>query len=48
MVSLTNHWQPQHATYRYDAILRMMLSGKLHPEKLLGRTISLKHIIQRK
>ncbi|WP_353669770.1 zinc-dependent alcohol dehydrogenase family protein [Marinomonas sp. THO17] len=27
--------------YRYDAMLSMMLSGKLAPEKLLGRTISL-------
>lgn len=31
--------------YRYDAMLSMMLSGKLAPEKLLGRTISLEESI---
>ncbi len=31
--------------YRYDAMLAMMQSGKLAPEKLLGRTISLEQSI---
>jgi len=31
--------------HRYDAMLAMMLSGKLQPEKLLGRTISLEQSI---
>ena len=32
--------------YRYDAMLSMMLSGKLAPQKLLGRTISLEQSIE--
>ena len=32
--------------YRYDAMLAMILSGKLAPEKLLGRTISLAESIE--
>lgn len=32
--------------YRYDAMLSMMLSGKLTPQKLLGRTISLEQSIE--
>lgn len=32
--------------YRYDAMLAMMLSGKLMPEKLLGRTINLQQSIE--
>lgn len=32
--------------HRYDAMLSMMLSGKLQPEKLLGRTISLSESIE--
>jgi len=32
--------------YRYDAMLSMMLSGKLSPQKLLGRTISLEQSIE--
>jgi alcohol dehydrogenase len=31
--------------FRYQAMLEMMLSGKLQPEKLLGRTISLEESI---
>lgn len=31
--------------YRYDAMIQMMMSGKLQPEKLLGRTISLEQSI---
>lgn len=31
--------------FRYDAMLAMMMSGKLAPEKLLGRTISLEDSI---
>ena len=31
--------------YRYDAMIQMMMSGKLKPEKLLGRTISLEQSI---
>lgn len=31
--------------YRYDAMIQMMMSGKLRPEKLLGRTISLEQSI---
>lgn len=31
--------------YRYDAMLAMMLSGKLAPEKLIGKTISLEQSI---
>ena len=27
--------------YRYPALLEMIAAGKLHPEKLIGRTISL-------
>ncbi|MDO6476444.1 zinc-dependent alcohol dehydrogenase family protein [Alteromonas sp. 1_MG-2023] len=32
--------------FRYDAMLSMMMSGKLMPEKLLGRTISLAESIE--
>ncbi|AYA63714.1 zinc-dependent alcohol dehydrogenase family protein [Alteromonas sp. RKMC-009] len=32
--------------FRYDAMLSMMMSGKLKPEKLLGRTISLTESIE--
>ena len=32
--------------FRYDAMLSMMMSGKLKPEKLLGRTISLAESIE--
>ncbi|WCN10614.1 zinc-dependent alcohol dehydrogenase family protein [Marinomonas mediterranea] len=32
--------------YRYDAMLSMMLSGKLTPQKLLGRTINLEQAIE--
>lgn len=32
--------------YRYDAMLSMMLSGKLTPQKLLGRTISLEQSME--
>ncbi|EGR0266514.1 zinc-dependent alcohol dehydrogenase family protein [Vibrio alginolyticus] len=32
--------------HRYDAMLAMMMSGKLTPEKLLGRTISLEQSIE--
>lgn len=32
--------------YRYDAMLAMMLSGKLKPQKLLGRTINLQQSIE--
>ena len=32
--------------YRYEAMLAMILSGKLAPEKLLGRTISLAESIE--
>lgn len=32
--------------YRYDAMLAMMLSGKLEPQKLLGRTINLEQSIE--
>ena len=31
--------------HRYDAMLAMMQSGKLAPEKLIGRTISLEQSI---
>lgn len=32
--------------FRYEAMLAMIKSGKLHPEQLLGRTISLEESIQ--
>ena len=32
--------------FRYDAMLSMIMSGKLKPEKLLGRTISLAESIE--
>ncbi|MDH2435465.1 zinc-dependent alcohol dehydrogenase family protein [Pokkaliibacter sp. MBI-7] len=32
--------------HRYDAMLSMIMSGKLQPEKLLGRTISLEQSIE--
>lgn len=32
--------------YRYEALLGMILSGKLHPEKLIGKTVSLENSLR--